>query len=78
MGMPSSKGDVINVLAQCVLNSSFEEIKREVIRWSKQDSILPDRLRKVLQDLGGAADFDTQKVANYLGGEGGISASKFV
>ena len=66
---------------QCILNSSFDEIKREADRWSKADrpgTLITAKLKKVLQDFGGVGDHDTQKVSSYLTVDGGISAQRFL
>lgn len=49
----------VNVLVSCILGSSFGELKREAARWAKADQIVPERLRKVLNDFGSPGDVET-------------------
>ena len=73
--------DAVNVMVQCVLNSSFDEIKREADRWSRGDrpgQLITERIKKVLQDFGGVGDTDANKVISYLSVDGGIAAQKFI
>jgi hypothetical protein len=46
--MDFARKDAVNVLVRCVLNSSPEQIQREISNFAKNDKISADDLRKVL------------------------------
>ena len=46
--MDFARKDAVNVLVRCVLNSSPEQIQREISNFAKYDKISADDLRKVL------------------------------
>ena len=70
--------DAVGVLVSCIHGSSFEQISREVTRIAKNEKIAQEELRKCLSTVGGASDFDAQKVTSLLSTDGGIFRSKFI
>jgi hypothetical protein len=75
--MDFGRKEAVNVLVRCVLNSSPEQIQREVSNFAKHDKISADDLRKVLAQLAGISDFDAQKVIALIAVEGSVFASRF-
>jgi len=75
--MDFGRKEAVNVLVRCVLNSSPEQIQREVSHYAKHDKIAADDLRKVLSQVAGISDFDAQKVIQLIAVEGSIFASRF-
>ena len=79
--MDFQRKDAVNVLVQCILQSSYEQINLEVNKLAKGsggiDKITSDELRKILCSLGGAS-FDVQKIINLLSIDNQINRSKFI
>jgi hypothetical protein len=75
--MDFARKDAVNVLVRCVLNSSPEQIHRELSNFAKYEKISADDLRKVLAQVAGISDFDAQKVIKLIAVEGSIFVSRF-
>jgi len=71
--MDFARKGAIAVLVQCILNSSVDEIRNQAVYSQEgvaQDRIPAPKLRKVLQESGGAADFEALKVTGALAADG--------
>ena len=71
--MDFARKDAVAVLVQCILNSSVDEIRSTAVYSQQgvaQDRIPAPKLRKVLQESGGAADFEAHKVTTLLAADG--------
>jgi len=71
--MDFARRDAVKVLTQCILNSSYEEISKEIkSSMNANGKILPDDLRRSLCTLGKVTDFEVMKVINLLSMDGSI------
>ena len=71
--MDFARKDAVAVLAQCILNSSVDEIRSTAVysqTGNAQSRIPVLKLRGVLQESGGAADFEAHKVTTLLAADG--------
>jgi|TARA_B110000285_G_C15116843_1_gene614633 hypothetical protein len=75
--MDFARKDAVNVLVRCILNSSSEQIHREISNFAKYEKISADDLRNVLSRVAGISDFDAQKVIKLIAVEGSIFVSRF-
>ena len=71
--MDFARKDAVAVLVQCILNSTVDEIRSMAVYSTQgvaQDRIPAAKVRKVLQESGGAADFEAHKVTDVLAADG--------
>lgn len=68
------------MLSACILNSSCEQLKQAAHDSSRHDpeKISADDIRKLLTQIGGASDFDAQKVIGLLAVDGKVFRHKMI
>lgn len=66
------------ILIKAILESSVEELSREVLISSVNDRVRIDDIRRILHNFGGASDNDTLVVTNLISANGVIFAHNFI